>query len=244
MRTPVVAASQSPTPVAPHLHVAGKGLPSVHLSFDNWTLKWEKKYTSIDPKQQQTMFPRRSCAIKTSLGAPFLRQETKEKKGDKPRNPSPEPERARKSRWNTILFLRKERKEKQGNKPRNPSWNKKEGGNHDGTQCHNTRETSPTTLPGTRWNQDMMMEQNARRLGNNPRNPTRNQNARRLGRQSPEPYPKPKDLGNDDGTECQNTRNQKIMAEQNCFLKKLGTPFSSRAVWATSPRTLAGTGNG
>ena len=146
-----------------------------------------KKYTSIDPKQQHTMFPRRSCAIKNSLGAPFLRKETKEKKGDKPRNPSPESEGASKLRWNAILFLRKERKEKQGNRPRNPSWDKKEGGNHDGTQCHNTRETSPTTLPGTRWNQDMMMEQNARRLG----------------RQSPEPYPEP---GNEDGTECQKTR--------------------------------------
>ena len=48
---------------------------------------------------------------KTLLSAPFLRKETKEKKGDKPRNPSPEPEEARKLRWNTILFLRKERKE-------------------------------------------------------------------------------------------------------------------------------------
>ena len=38
------------------------------------------------------MFPRRSYAIQNSLGAPFLRKETKEKKGDKPRNPSPEPE--------------------------------------------------------------------------------------------------------------------------------------------------------
>ena len=62
-------------------------------------------YTSIDPKHQQTMFPRRSCVIKNSLGAPFLKKETKEKKGDKPRNPSPDPEGARKSRWNTILFL-------------------------------------------------------------------------------------------------------------------------------------------
>ena len=67
-------------------------------------------YTSIDPKQQQTMFPRRSCAIKTSWGAPFLRKETKEKKGDKPRNP--EPEGARKSRWNTRISSSWERKEK------------------------------------------------------------------------------------------------------------------------------------
>ena len=95
-----------------------------------------KSCASIDPKQQQTMCPRRSCAIKNSLGAPFLRKETKEKKGHKPRNP---------------------RKEKQGDEPQNPSWNKKEGGLHVGAQCHNTRKTSPTTLPGNRWNQDMLM---------------------------------------------------------------------------------------
>ena len=47
-----------------------------------------------------------------------MRKETKEKKEDKPRNPSPEPEGTRKSRWNTILFLRKERKvEKQAPEP-------------------------------------------------------------------------------------------------------------------------------
>ena len=88
-----------------------------------------QNYTSIDPKQQQTMFSRRSCTIKNSLGAPFLRKETKEKKGDNPE---------------------KGKKIKEGNKPRNPSWNKTEGGNHDGTQCHRTTETSPTTFPGTR----------------------------------------------------------------------------------------------
>ena len=32
------------------------------------------------------------------------------------------------------------KKRKGGNKPRNPSWNKKEEGNHDGTQCHDTTE--------------------------------------------------------------------------------------------------------
>ena len=78
------------------------------------SLIYQYNYTSKDPKQQQTMFPWRSCAIKNSLGIPFLRKETKEKKGvgDKPRNPSPEPEGARKPGWNTILFLRKERNEK------------------------------------------------------------------------------------------------------------------------------------
>ena len=49
---------------------------------------------------------------KKIIGWPILEKETKEKKGDKPRNPSPEPEGARKSRWNTIVILRKERKEK------------------------------------------------------------------------------------------------------------------------------------
>ena len=82
------------------------------------------------------------------------------------------------------------------------------------------------------------------------------QNARRLGRQSPEPYPEP---GHEDGTECQKNRetipgtlpatkmieemmmeqNARIpgtnLVEQNCFLKDLRTPFSSRDVWARNP---------
>ena len=169
----------------------------------------EKKYTSIDPKQQRTMFPRRSCAIKNSFRAPFPRKETKEKKGDKPRNPSPEPEGARKSRWNTILFPSKEKEKIEGNKPRNPSWNKKEGGNHDGSQCHSTTETSPTTS----WDQ---ME---------PRQ--MEQKARRLERHSHKPYPEP---GNEDGTGCQKTREtipgnlpettriEEMMTEQNARL--------------------------
>ena len=37
-------------------------------------------YTSIDPKQQQTIFPRRSCAIKKSLGDPFLRKKRKKRR--------------------------------------------------------------------------------------------------------------------------------------------------------------------
>ena len=104
--------------------------------------------------------------------------------GDKPQNPSPEPEGARKSRWNTTLFLTKEIKEKYGKKPRNPSWNKKGGGNHDGAECHNireisphrtecekTRETTPRTLPGTRkWRWNRMPEGQ----GENSRNRTQN----------------------------------------------------------------------
>ena len=90
--------------------------------------------------------------------------------------------------------------------------------------------------------------------GDKPRNPspepegtrksrwnTMEQNVKRLGRQSPEPYPEPKKSGHDDGTECQNVRNQKIVMEQNCFLEELRSPFSSRAVWGTNTGTLAGT---
>ena len=78
-------------------------------NFEKHVFMLKRNYTGIECKQQQTMFPRRSCAIKNSLVAPFLRKETK-KKGDKARNPSPEPEGTRKSWWNTILFLRKEKK--------------------------------------------------------------------------------------------------------------------------------------
>ena len=150
------------------------------------------------------MFPRRSCGIKNALGAPFLRKEGRQ---------APEPEPG--TRKNQKITMEHSPLPEKGKKrkvrkqtPRNPSWNKKERGNHDGTQCHNTRETSPTTLPGTRWNHDMMMEQNARRLW----------------RQSPEPYPEP---GNEDGTECQkiretipgtlpeNKRTEEMMMEQN-----------------------------
>ena len=71
--------------------------------------------------------------------------------------------------------------EEWGDKPRNPARNEKEPGNDDGTDCEKSGETSPGTLPGTRRNQEMMM----------------GQNARRVGRQAPEPYPEPE---NHDGT--------------------------------------------
>ena len=96
-RNPWFCCERGPAPSHPFLH-------SHSRCCECSSLQLLKNYTSIDPKQQRTMFPRRSCAIKNSLRAPFLRKETKEKKGDKPRNPSPEPEGARKSRWNTILF--------------------------------------------------------------------------------------------------------------------------------------------
>ena len=38
--------------------------PSEKYDFVSWDYK--KKYTSIDPKQQQRMFPPRSCAIQNS----------------------------------------------------------------------------------------------------------------------------------------------------------------------------------
>ena len=78
-------------------------MPFKSDKFSNeWSLIGESfckycNYTSIDPKQQQTMFPRPSCAIKNSLVAPFLRKETEEKKEDKPRTPSLEPEGTRRN---------------------------------------------------------------------------------------------------------------------------------------------------
>ena len=124
--------------------------------------------------------------------------------GDKPRNPSPEPQGARKSRWNTILFLRKEIKEKYGKKPRNPSWNKKGGGNHDGAECHNIRETSPT-----------------------------GQNARRLGKQPLEPYPRNEDETECQkpreripGTLPKTKRIKEMMMEQNARI-----PTTKKSRW-------------
>ena len=64
-----------------------------------------------------------------------------------------------------------------GRQVRNPTRNQKEPANDDGTECQNSRETSPGTLPGTRRNQQVMMEQNAKRVG----------------RQTPEPCPEPEE---------------------------------------------------
>ena len=81
------------------------------------------------------------------------------------------------------------RKKKNRNKPWNLSWNKTEKENHGGTQPHDTEDTNPTTLPGSRWNQHIRtwwwktMPQ--------------------PGKQFPEPYLEP---GNEDGTERQRTR--------------------------------------
>ena len=74
-------------------------------------------------------------------------------------------------------------------KPWNPTRNQTEPGNDDGRDCDKTRETSPGTLPGTRGNQEMMMEENAKRQGKQA--PKLYPNAKRLQRQPLEPYPKP-----------------------------------------------------
>ena len=153
----------------------------------------------------------------------------------------------------------------------NPTPNQKQPGNYDGTECQKTRETSPGTLPRTRWNQEMMMEQNARRVGRQAAETlpqTRSnqeimmeQNAAKVGRQAPEPYPEPdgtrkwwwnrmpkeqgdqKEPGNDDGTECQKSKEtspralpgtKKSWWNKDCFLEDLRTPFTFRAVWGKS----------
>ena len=94
-----------------------------------------KSYTSIDPKQQQTMFPPRSCAIKNSLGAPFLKKKRKKRRetsrGTRARNQK-EPEN---HDGTPSSSLRKKRK--------------------------NSRETSPGTLAGTRRKEKIMMDHNA-----------------------------------------------------------------------------------
>ena len=104
----------------------------------------------------------------------------------------------------------------QGDKPRNSTRNQmmmeqnaKRAGRQtqefypepDGTECHKSRETSPVTLPRTRWWWNRMPKEQ----GDKPRNSTRNQmmmeqNAKRAGRQTQEFYPEP------DGTECHKSR--------------------------------------
>ena len=79
--------------LSPANPTAGRFEPMGYPCFDHGTKK--TNYTSIDPKQQQRMFPPRSCAIQNSwkLSATLLlRKERREKKGDKHRNPSPKQE--------------------------------------------------------------------------------------------------------------------------------------------------------
>ena len=137
-----------------------------------------------------------SMCNKEIIGRP-IPEKTKEKKGDKPRNRSKNPKEQANDAGAKSPSGRK-KGEKRKNKLRNPSKrnqeimmeqnaqrigrqapdpyrNHKEAGNDDGTECQKNRETNPGTLPRARWNQEMMMEQNAKRPG----------------RQAPEPDPEP-----------------------------------------------------
>ena len=116
-------------------------------------------YTSIDPKQQQTMFPRRSCTMKNSLGVPFLRETKKKRRETSPGTLAGTRRKEEITMEHIATILRRQ-------------------------------APQPFLEPGTRtwwWNR---MPEDYR---DNPRNHTRNQ----------------KDWRNDDGTECQNTWNQK-----------------------------------
>ena len=113
--------------------------PNGHIETKEGLFSIFKNDTSIDPKQQQTMFPRLSCTIKNSLGAPFLRKETKEKKVDKP---------------GTGARNQKETEKHDGRQ--SSSWEGKE---------KKSREANPGTLAGTRRKKEIMMQHNATTLG-------------------------------------------------------------------------------
>ena len=97
-----------------------------------------------------------------------------------------------------------------------------------------TSETNPGTLPGTRWNEEFMMERNATRVGRQTPEPGtgRNQemmmeqNARRIGRQAREPYPEPNGTSKPRNT----TRHQKEPENTD------GTKYQK--IGETSPGTL------
>ena len=99
---------------------------------------------------------------KEFIGRPIPRKETKGKNRDKPRNPT----RNRKKPGKHDGTERQKTRETR-NLTRN---SQKHPGNDDGTKCQKSRETSSGTLWGTRRNQEMMMEHNARRVGRHTRN--------------------------------------------------------------------------
>ena len=114
-----------------------------------------------------------------------------------------------------------------GRQVQNPTRNQKEPANDDGTESQKSRETSPGTAPGTRRNQQMMMEQKTKRIGRQVRNQ--------------------KEPANDDRTECQKSRETnpgtlpgtgKWWWNKACFLEELRTPFSSRAVWGIKRQSV------
>ena len=92
-----------------------------------------KNYTSIDPKQQQSMLQRNSCVIKISLVGRPWQNETQKRRETSTRTPAGT-RKIGKSWWNRTPFRAKEEK---------------------------SRETRPGTLAGTRRNQEIMMENNS-----------------------------------------------------------------------------------
>ena len=74
----------------------------------------------------------------------------------------------------------------------------------------------------------MMMDQNAKTIGRQPRNPTRNQemmmeqNAKRVVGQTPEPCPEP---GNDDGTKPVSWKNWEPHSAPELFGEKKSKLF-------------------
>ena len=174
--------------------------------------RWKAAQAKLHQHKPQTATNHVSTTFmrnKEFIPCPFPEKRNERKEGRQAAEPEPGTRRSQKitMEHHPLPFERKRKIE--GNKPRNPSWNKKEGGNHDGSQCHSTTETSPTTS----WDQ---ME---------PRQ--MEQKARRLERHSQEPYPEP---GNEDGTGCQKTREtipgnlpettriEEMMTEQNARL--------------------------
>ena len=91
----------------------------------------EENYTSIGPKQQQSMLQQNSGVIKNWSVAPEKRKKKKGKKRDKRRNRSPKPGGTGKSWWNIIPLLRKETEEKKDDKRWNPQLEPGGTRNHD-----------------------------------------------------------------------------------------------------------------
>ena len=101
-------------------------------------------------------------------------------------------------------------------KPRNPTRSQKKPGNENGTECQQTREIIPGILPGTRRNQEMKMEQNARKRG----------------RPSPEPCP-----------ELKGTR-KGLFGEKTVPMKSMTFLCSHRVPYASRTCTGGTTGSG
>ena len=109
---------------------------------------WERNYTSIEPKQQQTMFMK----IKNPLAAPF-RGKNERKQGRQGLEPELGTRRNQKIMMEHNPFPEK-RKERKAGRQAPPSQNNKETRNHDRTEPlsgHKKREKVGRQTPG--WNQ-------------------------------------------------------------------------------------------